>query len=140
MNSTERNIRYIRDNIFGLLDAYNSIGATVIAMLRPEVKGSLFNQAVTANTNFFSENIVPTVPPCIIRIYACFDTEGILSVVKRVGETEVVMHLNSGNTLNANCLYAFDIFVGENEEINFRYSVNATALDVKVFEIGASIS
>jgi len=140
MNSTERNIRYIRDNIFGLLDAYNSIGATVIAMLRPEVKGSLFNQAVTANTNFFSENIVPTVPPCIIRIYACFNASGILSVVKKVGETEVVMQLNGGSTLSANCLYAFDIFVGENEEINFRYSVDATALDVKIYEIGASIS
>jgi hypothetical protein len=42
--------------------------------------------------------------------------------------------------LSANCLYAFDIAVAEGEEINFRYSVDATALDVKVLEIPASIS
>ncbi len=140
MNSTERNIRYIRDNIFEMLNAYNSIGAAVIAMLRPNVKGSLFNQSVAADADFFSENIVPMIPPCVIRIYACFDTSGVLSVVKRAGESEVTMKLNGGNPLDAECLYAFDIFVDENEEINFRYSVNAVALDVKVYEIGASIS
>jgi hypothetical protein len=63
-----------------------------------------------------------------------------LSVVKKAGETEVVMQLNGGSTLSANCLYAFDIAVTSGEEINFRYSVDATALDVKVFEIPASIS
>jgi len=112
----------------------------VISTVKPSLKASIFNQSVTANTNIFASYLTPASSPCTFRIYACFNASGVLSVVKRVGETEVVMQLNSGNTLSANCLYAFDIFIGENEEINFRYSVDATALDVKVFEIGASIS
>jgi len=99
------------------------------------LKASLFNQSVTANTNFFASYLIPASPLCTFRIYACFNASGVLSVVKRVGATEVVMKLNGGSTLSANCLYAFDIAVAEGEEINFRYSVNAIALDVKVCEV-----
>jgi len=112
----------------------------VISTVKPSLKGSLFNQSVTANTNIFASYLTPVSLPCTFRIFACFDVDGVLSVVKRVGATEVVMQLNSGSTLSANCLYAFDVAVAEGEEINFRYSVDATALDVKVYEIGASIS
>jgi len=108
--------------------------------VKPSLKGSLFNQSVTANTNIFASYLTPASPPCTFRVFACFNASGVLSVVKRVGATEVVMQLNGGSTLSANCLYAFDIAVASGEEINFRYSVDATALDVKVFEIGASIS
>jgi hypothetical protein len=107
---------------------------------KPSLKASLFNQSVTANTNFFASYLTPASPPCTFRVFACFNASGVLSVVKKVGATEVEMQLNSGAALSERCLYAFDIAVASGEEINFRYSVNATALDVKVLEIPASIS
>jgi len=112
----------------------------VISTVKPSLKASLFNQSVTANTNFFASYLIPASPPCTFRIFACFDTAGVLSVVKRVGTAEVEMYLNSGVALSERCLYAFDIAVASGEEINFKYSVDATALDVKVLEIPASIS
>jgi len=111
-----------------------------LSSIKSRLKGSLFNQSVTANTNFFASYLTPASPPCTFRVFACFNTAGVLSVVKRVGATEVVMQLNAGASLSANCLYAFDVAVAEGEEINFKYSVDATALDVKVLEIPASIS
>jgi hypothetical protein len=36
-------------------------------------------------------------------------------------------------------MYAFDIIVESGESVNLRYSVNATALDLKVVEIGGVI-
>jgi hypothetical protein len=73
--------------------------------------------------------------PSYFRIFACFNTSGVLSVVKTKGTTTVTMQLNGGNALNANCLYAFDIAVESGESVNLQYSVNATALELKVEEI-----
>jgi len=120
--------------------ASESTLSNLLNTLKPALKGSLFSQSVTADTNFFASYLIPASHPCTFRIYACFDTSGILSIVKKVGDTEVVMQLNGGNNLSVNCLYAFDIAVDEGEEINFRYSVDAVALDVKVYEIQASVS
>jgi hypothetical protein len=120
--------------------ASESTLSALLNSFKPSLKASLFNQSVTANTNFFASYLTPASPPCTFRIYACFNASGVLSVVKRVGATEVEMQLNGGSTLSANCLYAFDIAVASGEEINLRYSVDATALDVKVYEVGASIS
>jgi hypothetical protein len=116
------------------------VKAELQAIFKPSLKGSIFNQSVTADTNFFASYLTPASPPCTFRIFVCFNASGVLSVVKKVGDAEVEMQLNVGASLSANCLYAFDIAVAEGEEINFKYSVDATALDVKVFEIGASIS
>jgi hypothetical protein len=63
----------------------------------------------------------------------------VLSVVKTKGATTVTMQLNSGNALNANALYAFDIAVESGESINLQYSVNATALDLKVIEVASTV-
>jgi hypothetical protein len=49
------------------------------------------------------------------------------------------MQLNSGSTLNANCLYAFDIAVESGESVNLQYSVNATVLELKVVEIASTV-
>jgi len=120
--------------------ASESTLSALLNSFKPSLKASLFNQFITANTNFFASYLTPASPPCTFRIFACFDVAGVLSVVKKVGDVEVEMQLNGGSTLSANCLYAFDVVVAEGEEINFRYSVDATALDVKVLEIPASIS
>ena len=110
---------------------------------RPLIKGSIFNQAVTANTNIFSSNLTPSLAttgnPVYFRIFACFNASGVLSVVKTKGSTTVTMQLNSGSALNANALYAFDIAVESGESINLRYSVNATALELKVVEIISTV-
>jgi hypothetical protein len=110
---------------------------------RPLIKGSVFNQAVTANTNIFSSDLTPslanTTNPSYFRIFACFDASGVLSVVKTKGTTTVTMQLNGGNALNANCLYVFDIIVESGESINLQYSVNATALELKVGEIASTV-
>jgi hypothetical protein len=95
---------------------------------------SIFNTSVTANTNILSQSIAPTRSPVLFRIYASFDTAGILSVVRTKGTVTVVEQLNSGNNLNANCAYIFDIVVESGETINLRYSVNATCLVLKVVE------
>jgi hypothetical protein len=110
---------------------------------RPLVKGSVFNQSVTANTNIFSSDLTPSLAttnnPSYFRIFACFNASGVLSVVKTKGSTTVTMQLNGGGALSANCLYAFDIMVEYGESVNLRYSVNATALDLKVVEIASVV-
>jgi hypothetical protein len=110
---------------------------------RPLIKGSIFNQSVTANTNIFSSDLTPTMAttnnPSYFRIFACFNVSGVLSVVKTKGATTVTMQLNSGNALNANALYAFDIAVESGESINLQYSVDATALELKVVEIASTV-
>jgi len=110
---------------------------------RPLIKGSIFNQSVTANTNIFSSDLTPSLAttsnPVYFRIFACFNASGVLSVVKTKGATTVTMQLNGGNALVANALYAFDIAVESGESINLQYSVNATALELKVEEIASTV-
>jgi hypothetical protein len=110
---------------------------------RPLIKGSIFNQSVTANTNIFSSSLTPSLAttnnPVYFRIFACFNASGVLSVVKTKGATTVTMQLNGGSALNANCLYAFDIIVESGESVNLRYSVNAIAIELKVIEIASTV-
>jgi hypothetical protein len=110
---------------------------------RPIIKGSIFNQSVTANTNIFSSNLTPSLAtannPSYFRILACFNASGVLNVVKTKGTTTVTMQLNSGNALNANALYTFNIAVESGESVNLQYSVNATALELKVLEIASTV-
>jgi len=110
---------------------------------RPLIKGSLFNQSVTANTNIFSSDLTPSLAttsnPVYFRIFACFNTSGVLSVVKTRGVSTVTMQLNGGNALTANALYAFDIIVESGESVNLQYSVNATALELNVVEIASTV-
>jgi hypothetical protein len=112
-------------------------------LFRPLIKGSIFNQSVTANTNIFSSDLTPSLAttsnPSYFRIFACFNASGVLSVVKTKGSTTVTMQLNSGNALNANAMYAFDIAVEAGESVNLQYSIDATALELKVVEIASSV-
>jgi len=108
--------------------------------LRPILKGSVFNTSVTANTNIFSSDLSPTNSPTTFRIYACFDASGVLSVVRTKDGVTVTEQLNDGSALVANGAYMFDIIVESGETINFQYSVNATAIVLKVVEIPSVIS
>jgi hypothetical protein len=137
--ASESTLSEIRDNTDNLDIALSALRD----FFRPLIKGSIFNQSVTANTNIFSSNLTPSLAttnnPSYFRIFACFNSSGVLSVVKTKGSTTVIMQLNSGNALNANCLYAFDIIVESGESVNLQYSVNATALELKVVEIASTV-
>jgi len=104
------------------------------------LKGSIFNTAVTASTNIFASDLTPSYSPTLFRIYCCFDTAGVLSVIRKKDTTTVTEQLNSGNSLNANAAYMFDILVEEGENINLQYSVDATCLVLKVVEIPCMVS
>lgn len=106
---------------------------------QPILKDSKFNTAVTANNDIFSSALSPTASPTYFRIYVTFDTAGVLTVRRTSGVVTISENLNSGANLTANAAYVFDIIVRENQTIQVRYSVNATALEISVIEIGGGI-
>jgi hypothetical protein len=107
---------------------------------KPIVKASIFNTAVTANTNIFPSDLTPTNAPTTFRIYACLSASGVLTVRRTKAGTTVSEQLNSGTALTANAAYIFDILVESGETVNLQYSVNATALSLKVLEVPSAIS
>jgi len=106
-----------------------------------ESKVSLFNTAVTADTDIITAALVaggvlsPTYPPCLFRIYACFDTAGVLTLRRTSGGVTVSEQLNAGSNLEADAAYLFDVVVDSGETVNLRYSVNATLLKLSIIEI-----
>jgi hypothetical protein len=119
---------------------YSELKKLLAEEFRPILKGSVFNTSVTANTNIFASDLSPTNSPTTFRIYACFDTSGILTVRRTKGGITVSEQLNGGNALVTNGAYMFDIIVESGETINFQYSVNATAIVLKVIEVPSVIS
>jgi hypothetical protein len=103
-------------------------------------KADLFNVSVSANTDILSSPIKASNPPSIFRIYAVFDTAGVLFVKRIRGSTSVLEALNNGASLNANASYIFDIIVSSLDSINFQYSVDATLLTLIVVEVSALVS
>jgi len=118
----------------------DSLGLAKDATLRPIIKASLFNTSVSANTNILSSDITPTNSPATFRIYATFDTAGVLSVMRTRSSTTVAEQLNGGSQLTAGAPYIFDIIVESGDSINLQYSVNATLLVLKIIEIPGVIA
>jgi hypothetical protein len=119
--------------------AYVDPNVTVVNA-QPILKGSIFNTAISANTNIFSSDLSPTNSPTTFRIYACFNASGVLTVKRTKASTTVSEQLNGGTALNANASYIFDIIVETGETINLQYSVAATAVVLKVVEVPGVIS
>ena len=94
----------------------------------------------SANADILSSPIIPSNPLSIFRIYAVFNTAGVLYVKRTRGATSVLEALNNGASLNANASYIFDIIVVSDDSINFQYSVNATLLTLIVVEVSALVS
>ena len=103
--------------------------------LVPESKGSVYNQAVLANTDIFATDLEPTESPTTFRIYACFTLGGVLTVRRTVDAATVSEDLNGGANLAAGASYFFDIAVHYGEEINLYYSVPTQCLSLKVWEV-----
>lgn len=108
--------------------------------LRGTLKGSVFNTAVLANIDIFTAALEPTDEPTTFRIYACFSAGGVLTVRRTRAGVTVSEQLNSGTALTLNAAYMFDILVESADTINLRYSVNATAICVKILEVPNVIS
>jgi hypothetical protein len=107
--------------------------------ITPIIKGSIFNTYKSADTNFFSTDLIPTFSSSTFRIYIVVDMPGVLKVKRKKGATTVTEILNGGSQLSSFAAYMFDIIVESGESINLQYSNDTTILVCKVVEIGASI-
>jgi hypothetical protein len=115
----------------------------VYNFLKGYLKGAIFNSSITAYADIFQNNLRPSLAkygnPSYFRIFACFDNDGVLSLVKIKDNVPVTIQLNSGNPLRANCLFAFDVIIDYEESINLKYSADATIIELKVLEIAATV-
>jgi len=127
--------RFDKTEIVNRLQALEQKIPDISKYLEQKLLASVFNTSITANTNILSQDIVPTRSPVIFRIYATFNASGVLTTLRTKGTTTISEQLNSGNPLNANAAHIFDIIVEQGETINFRYSVNAICLVLKVVEV-----
>jgi len=117
--------------ITGAVDAYVQGGRAL---------GRVFNTPITADTDIFGVDLEPSSSATTFRIYACLNTAGVLTVRRTRGDTTVSEDLNAGTNLVANSAYMFEILVEELETINLQYSVNATVISLKLFEITGAVS
>jgi len=99
------------------------------------LKNSLFNTPITGNKDIFTVGLSPTNTPTTFRLYVCFDTSGVLTVRRTREAVTVSEQLNAGAALTANSAYMFDILVESEETINLQYSVDATAICIKICEV-----
>lgn len=116
-----------------IVDLGTSITSTIGSAAGIEL-GAVHNQAVVGGANIFGAVLVPTDPPCRVKVVAAFNAQGILSgTVIRGGNTQIVQ-FNTGVPLLPNCVYGFDLLLNTGDTVNYRYSVNATCLIMRVQE------
>jgi len=97
-------------------------------------KKDLFNTSVSADTDWFSEDVVAD-KDCLMRITVALDTVTILTGVITRDDTTITADYNRGNSLNANAFYAWDINLKAGDSFNLRCGADATVLIVAVSEI-----
>lgn len=111
----------------------------VVSPLNPLARANVFNIAgYVAAADILAAALAPLNSPCTFRVEAAFNAGGILSATITQGGVTVVAQLHGGVALNVNSLYRFSLMVNAGDTINFRYSVNATILSLKVQEIIAA--
>jgi len=96
-----------------------------VNQLTPSTVATGAGVSATSNTNILSSSYAP---PAVGKIRVAFagNASGVLSIVIVSGTTSYVYALNSGNALNANALYSFEIPVSPSYTYNIQYSVSAT--------------
>ena len=98
-------------------------------------RAAAHNQAYVAPNDILAAALAPSKPPSLFRVFAAFSLAGILrATITRGGNTQVV-DFNEGVALVANGLYGFDLGAHDGDTVNFRYSVNATIIVLRVIEI-----
>ena len=103
--------------------------------LKPTEKANEHNIPVVAAADILAAVIAPTTPPCLFRIAVAFDGAGIFSAQHTKAAVTAGTNFNAGGALVANALYFFDMLVHLGDTVNFRYSVNANLLVLRVQEI-----
>lgn len=99
----------------------------------PKVR--VFNLPCFGGFNMLPVELTPTSAVTTFRIYACFNTAGVVSVRRTEGGATVAENMNSGNAVAANAAYMWDILVTSLETINFQHSVGSTILYLLVVEV-----
>lgn len=108
-------------------------------LLRNTPKADIFNTAYTSGNDILSDDLTLTsdMAAAVFRVYAVFDTAGVLDVRRDRGGTVVTENLNSGANLTADAAHIFDIIVHDSDDgINFQYSATAQILSFTVVEVG----
>jgi len=104
----------------GNYQKYNDDGSTPVVVVGSLAKKET-NKAVTANTNIWTEDYIPTAYQDS-RLIVGASVSGVLSIVI----DGVALTLNSGEPLLANSAYTFDPPLHAGSTYNLQYSVNAT--------------
>lgn len=69
----------------------------------------LNNALPAAEAPWLGADILPTNSPSCLRIYVSVTVAGVFRIARTAGGVTVVEDLNSGNPLNANSAYTFDV-------------------------------
>jgi len=97
-------------------------------------KKDFFNTSVSADTNWFSEDVVAD-KDCLMRITVALDTATTLTGVITRDGTTITADYNGGNSLSANVFYLSDINLKAGDKFNLRCGADATVLIASVSEI-----
>ena len=97
-----------------------------VNQLTVSTAASAAGASLSASKNILSSSYTPPASGKI-RVTFAANASGTLSVVIKSGTTSYVYALNSGNALNANAIYTFEIPVSTGFSYNIQYSVAATA-------------
>jgi len=118
-------------------DEYNIRRAT--NPLSPLARAEEHNVALVGMpADILGADLAPINTPCLFRTQVAFDTAGVFSTVVTRGGDPVVTEFNHGVVLTVNSLFMFDMLVHSGDSVNFRYSLNAQMLVLRVQEIVAA--
>ena len=113
--------------------------------LEPRELANVHNTAVSAATDILSSTIAPSsgTPAklaVLFRVQVAMNTAGVFSARITKSSTTVGVNFNSGANLVADSVYIFDLLVHNGDTVNFRHSVEATMLVLRVQEIPVGVS
>lgn len=101
----------------------------VLTKLIPIAKADVFNAALPAADNaLLSSAITPSNSPSYVTIYVCVSVAGIFKLARTRGGTTITEVLNSGNSLNADAAYMFNIPWRTGDSLNVQYSATGGTL------------
>ena len=104
-------------------------------LLKPVLKGRIFNESKNKDTNLFTTNLKPTQVPCYFEIYVLLDTSSTIKCLRKVSTTTITGILNEGTALAANCDYAFsNLLTDEDTEINYQLGTAAKIYELSIVE------
>jgi hypothetical protein len=100
-------------------------------------RATTFNSTIAANTNIFGSNISPLRAVSVLRIQVAItdSSTAILATNLIRSATTVQLDFNSGQPLDDESLYIFDMTVRSGDAINFELSSSAKILVLNVDEV-----